>query len=128
MDAYGYYLAGNECLKKSEYASAVDFFTKSNTLAPHFKTFEKLFFCYYSLDQTDKAFDCISRAYDLNNKNDKIALEYTKILIEYKCDYTRAEIILLDILKRNPLYKPAEKLLGALSKKLGDSDGFTTEN
>ena len=115
MSAYENYLAGNDCLKKSDYISAINFFTTSNSLEPHYKTFEKLFLCYYSINQMEKAFDCISCSYNINNKNDKTALEYAKMLVEYKHDYFLAKEILLDILQRNPSYKPAKKLLSYIS-------------
>lgn len=115
MNAYENYLAGNDCLKKSDYISAICYFTTSILLEPHYKTYEKLFLCYYSVNQIDKAFDCISCSYNLNKKNDKTALEYAKLLIEYKNDYILAQKILLNILQRNPSYKPAKYLLKNIS-------------
>ena len=71
MNAYENYLAGNDCLKRSDYLSAIYYFTTSNLLEPHYKTYEKLFLCYYSVNQIEEAFECISCAYELNHKNDK---------------------------------------------------------
>ncbi|MBQ8780572.1 MAG: hypothetical protein IJZ72_02700 [Oscillospiraceae bacterium] len=114
MNAYENYLAGNECLKKSDYISAIGYLITSNSLEPHFKTYEKLFLCYRAVGQIERAFDCISCSYELNRNNDKIALEYAEMLAEYKHNYAFAKEILLNVLQRNPLYKPAEKLINTI--------------
>ena len=116
MNAYENYLAGNDCLKRSDYLSAIYYFTTSNLLEPHYKTYEKLFLCYYSVNQIEEAFECISCAYELNHKNDKTALKYAKLLVEYKHDYVLAKKILLNILQRNPSYKPDNTLLNDISE------------
>ena len=114
MNAYENYLVGNDYLQKSEYRSAIDYFIESNKQESHYKTYEKLFLCYYSLNLMEEAFECIRCSYELNSKNDKTALQYAKFLIEYKHDHILAKAILSDILRRNPSFKPAEKLFGEL--------------
>ena len=74
----------------------------------HFKTYEKLYWCYSSLQQYDLANYFIKRAYEENNNNDKVAYLYAKVLINKK-ELSKARKILLSIIKRNKKYKKAEQ-------------------
>lgn len=116
MNAIENYLAGKERLDNAYYAEAIDFFEASVELERHFKAYECLSRCYAALNEPEKAFECISAAYRLNEKNDKVALGYAKALADHKKDIAAAQNILSEILKRNPTYKPAERLLNDLSK------------
>lgn len=115
MNAIENYWAGRERLDNAYYAEAIEFFNASLELQRHFKPFECLYRCYAALEEPEKAFECISEAYRLNSKNDKVALGYAKMLADHKKDVAAARGILADILKRNPTYKPAERLLNDLS-------------
>ncbi len=114
MSAYENYLAGNSFFKNQDYTSAIHYFTLSCDAEPHFKTYEKLYLCYRALNNTDMAFNCINKAFDINGKNDKVAFEYAQLLISYKNDLTEANKILENILERNPSYKPAKELLNRI--------------
>ena len=81
---------------------------KSLEMEYHFKTYEKLYWCYSSLQQYDLANYFIKRAYEENNNNDKVAYLYAKVLINKK-ELSKARKILLSITKRNPSYKKAEQ-------------------
>ena len=115
MNAIENYFAGKERLNDAFYAEAIEFFKASLELNRHFKPYECLFRCYSALNEPEKAFECISAAHELNRKNDKVALRYAKALADYKKDIAAARGILSEILKRNPTYKPAERLLNDLS-------------
>ena len=118
MNAIEYYLAGKERLQNAFYAEAAELFESSVERQRHFKPYECLSRCYAALNEPVKAFDCITRAYELNGKNDKVALQYAKALASYKKDRAAARRILSDILIRNSSYEPAKKLL----KDLADAD------
>lgn len=120
MNAYENYIAGNECIKKADYLTAIKYFSVSNDSEPHYKTYEKLFLCYYNINEIEKAFDCISKAYSMNCKNDKTALEYAILLFRYKNDRIKAQKILEDILKRNPSYKAAKEFYDSIAENNKD--------
>lgn len=115
MNAIENYWAGKERLDNAYYAEAIEFFKASVELEQHFKPYECLSRCYAALNEPEKAFESISTAYRLNGKNDKVALGYSKALAEHKKDIDAARSILSEILKRNPTYKPAQRLLNELS-------------
>ncbi|MDE6729025.1 MAG: hypothetical protein K2J80_13980 [Oscillospiraceae bacterium] len=115
MNAIENYWAGREHLDNAYYAEAIEFFKASVELERHFKPYECLYRCYAALNEPEKAFESISEAYGLNSKNDKVALGYAKMLADHKKDIAAAQSILSDILKRNPTYKPAQRLLNDLS-------------
>lgn len=115
MNAIENYFAGRERLDNAYYAEAIEFFKTSVELEQHFKPYECLSRCYAALNEPEKAFESISAAYRLNEKNDKVALGYAKALAEYKKDIAAARSILSEILERNTTYKPAQRLLNELS-------------
>lgn len=107
-DAYYYYKVANEQFKNGQIEEAIKIFLKSLEMEYHFKTYEKLYWCYSSLQQYDLANYFIKRAYEENNNNDKVAYLYAKVLINKK-ELSKARKILLSIIKRNPSYKKAEQ-------------------
>ncbi|MFG6368342.1 MAG: tetratricopeptide repeat protein [Lachnospiraceae bacterium] len=107
-DAYYFYMIANEHYNNDQIKEAIDLFLKSLEMDYHFKTCEKLYWCYNSLQQYDLANDFIKRAYEENNNNDKVAYLYAKVLIDKK-QFNKAREILLSIIKRNPSYKKAEQ-------------------
>lgn len=107
-DAYYYYIVANEFYKNGQIEEAIKRFLKSLDMEYHFKTYEKLYWCYHSLQQYDLANYFIKRAYEENNHNDKVAFLYAKILIE-KNELRAAREILLSIIGRNPNYKKAQQ-------------------
>lgn len=107
-DAYYYYITANEQYNNGQIEEAIPLFLKSLEMDYHFKTYEKLYWCYNSLQQYDLANYFIKRAYEENNRNDKVAYLYAKVLIDKK-EYDKAREILSGITKRNPSYKKAEQ-------------------
>lgn len=105
-DAYYYYIKANEYYNNGQIEEAIHLFFKSLDLDYHFKTYEKLYWCYSSLQQYDLANYFLKRAYEENNNNDKVAYLYAKVLIDKK-QIDKACEILLSIIKRNPSYKKA---------------------
>ena len=108
-DAYYYYMVANEQFKNGQIEEAIKIFLKSLEMEYHFKTYEKLYWCYSSLQQYDLANYFIKRAYEENDRNDKVAYLYAKVLINKKQLHSAREI-LSAILKRNPGYKKAEQI------------------
>ncbi len=113
MSAMDLYYMGIECLDRKEHQKAIEYFELSSKLESHFKTYERLFQCYMSISDTEKAFECIKKSYTLNPKNDKTAFEYAEICTKTG-NYKFAEKLLTEILARNPEYKKAEKLLDTI--------------
>lgn len=107
-DAYYYYQVANELYKSGQIEEAIKAFLKSLNMDYHFKTYEKLYWCYHSLQQYDLANYFIKRAYEENNQNDKVAFLYAKVLIE-KNELKVAREILSSIIVRNPNYKKAQQ-------------------
>jgi len=107
-DAYYYYIVANEHYNNGQIEEAIHLFLKSLEMDYHFKTYEKLYWCYNSLQQYDLANYFIKRAYEENNNNDKVAYLYAKVLIDKK-QIEKAREILLSIINRNPSYKKAEQ-------------------
>lgn len=116
MEAIDYYCLGTESLEKSDYISAINFLEISNNISEHYKTYEKLFLCFKKLDECSKAYECLRKSYLLNPKSDKISVMYAKELSE-RMDFETAKEILSETLKRNPTYKPAEKLLDTITNR-----------
>lgn len=116
MNAYEHYCLGNECLNKCEYSKAIQHFLISSQEDPHYKTYEKMYQCYCCLNETDNAFKSISKAYQMNKKNDKTALEYANMLVSYRQDYVLAKDILKNILQRNSSYNPAKIILNNIEE------------
>ena len=100
-DAYYYYAVANEHYNNGQIEEAIPLFLKSLEMDRHFKTYEKLYWCYNSLQQYDQAESFIKRAYEENDHNDKVAYLYAKVLID-KNQLDKAREILLCILKQNP--------------------------
>ena len=107
-DAYYYYNVASELYENGQIEEAIKGFLKSLEMDYHFKTYEKLYWCYHSLQQYDLANYFIKRAYEENNRNDKVAFLYAKVLIE-KNELRAAHEILLSIIVRNPSYKKAQQ-------------------
>ena len=115
MNAIEYYLAGKERLNSANYAEAVELFKASVELYRHYKPYECLYRCFAALNEPEKAFECITQAYKLNSKNDKVALEYAKALADHEKDISAARGVLSDILIRNSTYYPAKRMLKDLA-------------
>lgn len=107
-DAYDYYIKANEQYNSGEIEDAIHLFLKSLEMDYHFKTYEKLYWCYNHLQQYDLANYFIKRAYEENSNNDKVAYLYAKVLIDKK-QIDNAREILSSIIKRNPSYKKAKQ-------------------
>lgn len=56
MESIDYYYIGLENFENSDYKSAVDFFELSNRIEEHYKTYERLFFCWKNLNEPSKAY------------------------------------------------------------------------
>ena len=110
---YSLYLQGFVEYEKGCYPDAIRFFERSNQISEHFKSYERLYCCWKQLGDTQKAFACIERAYQLNPNHDQTAYEYAGMLAE-SGKYELAQKVLRSILQRNPTYKKAAALADSL--------------
>lgn len=100
-------------LNKKNVESAIQYFEESNYYSPNAKTYERLYQCYNQINEFEKAYECINRAYVIRSNNDKIAYEYAQALIMHH-QYDKARKILMKILRRNSTYKSAKDLLSSI--------------
>ena len=63
-DAYYYYMVANEQFKNGQIEEAIKIFFEIARNGISFKTYEKLYWCYSSLQQYDLANYFIKRAYE----------------------------------------------------------------
>ena len=110
QDSYHYYLHGLEKYEKGDLDAALSYFLKSLELDEHFKTYELLYHIFKRKKLKKEADEAIFKAYRLNPRNDKVATELACMLIDNGKTKV-AKKILLEVLKRNPDYGPAKRLL-----------------
>lgn len=116
-DGYYYYCLGVDSLKNGKKKDAIEFFLESLSKEDHFKTHHELSILYKERDLYDEAGYHLEKAYSLNPNNDKVATDYSKMLItRNKID--DAKMVIRTILKRNKSYGPAIRLQKELLKKL----------
>ena len=106
-DGYYYYCKGEESRENNQIETAIQYYLKSVLLEKHFKTYARLYECYFMLNQFDLANYFLTLAYQGNPNNDKVAFQYAMYLIQEK-ETAMAKKILADIIKRNPTYKHAK--------------------
>lgn len=106
-DSYYYYCMGEESREKNQMETAIQYYLKSALLETHFKTYARLYECYFELDQLDLANYFLASAYQKNPNNEKVAFQYAMHLIQEK-ETAQAKKILAGILKKNPTYKHAK--------------------
>ena len=116
MDSMDYYLKGLVEFEKECYDVAISYFERSNKLEEHFKSYERLYYCWSHLGDKKNAFVCIEKAYQLNPQNDKTAYEYAMMLVE-SGNCKLAQEVLSGIIQRNPTYKKAAVLAESLKQK-----------
>ena len=114
MFAIDYYYLGVEEYKKGNYTNALEYLLRSYDSEPHFKTCERIFQCCMAVSKIEEARRYIEKAYTLNPKNDKVALEYAKLLLQFDEKIFAAEL-LESIIKRNSSYGPAIELLNSIT-------------
>lgn len=106
-DGYYYYCKGEESRENNQIETAIQYYLKSVLLEKHFKTYARLYECYFMLNQFDLANYFLTLAYQGNPNNDKVAFQYAMYLIQEK-ETAMAKKIIADIIKRNPTYKHAK--------------------
>ncbi len=106
-DGYYYYCKGEESRENNQIETAIQYYLKSVLLEKHFKTYARLYECYFMLNQFDLANYFLTLEYQGNPNNDKVAFQYAMYLIQEK-ETAMAKKILADIIKRNPTYKHAK--------------------
>ena len=73
----------------------------------HFKTYARLYECYFALHQLDLANYFLTLSYHKNPANEKVAFQYAMHLMQEN-ETVQAKKILAGILKQNPAYNHAK--------------------
>ena len=113
--AYRYYLAACTLLECKNVSEALELFQKSLALDKHFKTLEKISFCYQQLGSINTALKYIELAFNANPRNNKTAYIFAEQL-KHNGNTAKAKEVLQSILKVNPSYKKAKVLLNDIVK------------
>ncbi|MDO3412261.1 tetratricopeptide repeat protein [Saccharibacillus sp. CPCC 101409] len=108
--SYSHYGLGMEALDAGRMEEAIRHFNASLTEGEHFATHMRLYECYKRLNAHEPAKKHIQQAYALNDRSDKVSLEYARTLHEAG-SIAQARDVLQKILSRNPSYFPARQLL-----------------
>lgn len=109
-DSVYYYGMGLDYYKEGNMEKALENFLHSLHMEIHFKTYERIYQVLTSLGNYKEAREYLLKAYELNNKNEKICVEFAKVIFE-EGKVLQAEEILKEVIKRIPTYGPAKKLL-----------------
>ncbi|MDM8523215.1 tetratricopeptide repeat protein [Desulfococcaceae bacterium HSG8] len=112
-DSYHYYRIGLEYFESGELESALESFLRSSESEPHFKTCVRTAHVLRELKRFEEADRFLEQAYRLNPKNDKTGIEYAELMLKRGQTFP-AKKILNDIIRRNPTYGPARRLLTEL--------------
>lgn len=111
------YNMGLESFQQKEFEKALEYFKQSLILDEHSRTYARIYECLISLGKYKEARPYIEKAYNMNKKHDKVAMQYVEELIKEK-KISEAVSILEGILERNKTYKPARKLLEKIKNDL----------
>ncbi|EOS34765.1 hypothetical protein C804_01292 [Lachnospiraceae bacterium A4] len=106
-DSYYYYCKAEAYRQENQLETAIKYYLKSALMEEHFKTYARLYECYFARKQFDLANYFLTRSYQKNSNNEKVAFQYAMYLIQEK-ETASAKKILAGILKKNPTYKHAK--------------------
>lgn len=106
-DSYYYYCKAEAYRQENQLETAIKYYLKSALMKKHFKTYARLYECYFARRQFDLANYFLTRSYQKNSNNEKVAFQYAMYLIQEK-ETASAKKILAGILKKNPMYKHAK--------------------
>lgn len=113
---YNNYQLGTIYFKNKDFKTALKYFEDSAAAEPHFKTYEMMYLCSVNLGDNDGSKEYLKKAYELNKNNDKVGVEYAKLVLEEGNKEISLEI-LKQILQRNNTYDPAKKILDCMNKE-----------
>ena len=108
------FYAGREAYEKGNFQKAIEYLEQSSQMDEHYKTYEILYLSWKKLGEPEKAFTCLKRSFALNPHCDKVAVEYAGELAS-RGETAKAKDILNDTIQRNKTYRPAVRLLEAIS-------------
>ena len=106
-DSYYYYCKAEAYRQENQLETAIKYYLKSALMEEHFKTYARLYECYFARKQFDLANYFLTRSYQKNSNNEKVAFQYAMYLIQEK-ETASAKKILAGILKKNTTYKHAK--------------------
>ena len=106
-DSYYYYCMGEGHREENEIETAIQYYLKSALMEEHFKTYARLYECYFALHQLDLANYFLTLSYHKNPANEKVAFQYAMHLMQEN-ETVQAKKILAGILKQNPAYNHAK--------------------
>lgn len=113
-DALELYYSGISHQENGNLDDALECFHQSLAIDKHFKTYHRIYQILKAQGKLNESLPIIESAYKLNVRNDKVASDYAEILIQLH-RYEEAIAILSNVLKRNPSFKYAEKLIKSIN-------------
>lgn len=114
--SYYLYGMGLESFQHKEFEKALEYFKQSLELDEHSRTYARIYECLINLGKFKEAIPYIETAYNMNKKQDKVAMQYVAELIKEE-KMSEATSILEGILERNSTYNPAKKLLDKIKNE-----------
>lgn len=100
-------------LENGRFVEALEFFQHSWALEEHQGTANRLGQALQALNRREESHGWFARAYELNPRNNKIAMDHASSLHE-QGHIQEAIKVLHALVKQNRTYKPAKNLLAAL--------------
>lgn len=116
---YQQYNLGMEALENERYLDALEHFRRSNSEDLHFKTTHRIAQLLSKLGRQQDADEHFKRAYELNQSNSQVAVDFARVLIRND-DRAAALRIVNAVLKQNPTYGPAREIKADVVADDGD--------
>lgn len=88
-DSYYYYCKAEAYRQENQLETAIKYYLKSALMEEHFKTYARLYECYFARKQFDLANYFLTRSYQKNSNNEKVAFQYAMYLIQEKRPHLR---------------------------------------
>lgn len=114
--SYNLYGMGLESFQHKEFEKSLEYFKQSLKFDEHSRTYARIYECLINLGNFKEAIPYIETAYNMNKKQDKVAMLYVAELVKEE-KISEAIAILEGILERNSTYNPAKKLLDKIKNE-----------
>ena len=113
---YDYYCQGIAALEQGNLVVALERFEHSLSVERHFKTLARISQVLEMQGKPVEAAKALQQAYELNPKNEKVAVSFAENL-DRGGNRAEARRIVEEVLRRTPSYGPAKRLLAKWSSE-----------